>query len=596
MTFQKIPGQALCGFADMFEDETRQHLVGGQLTVQSGVASKAKKWTKTPIDKKKAAVLHPVHNVSNLLAASNRVALVLSGALRKAQQKKAATAAATTAARVNVTRAATSPPSVQRAAMARMVAVHGLMAIVGAADAAATKKPLTPKQTAAVAKAKATAKKADQAGAALHQSAVAALAAGKAAKDHASQIKSTYKSRTGVHGYPHVMGADPDPNNPGYLTDGTPDPAYWGSSATPDPNNPGYLTDGTPDPAYQTVDDPAPVIPAIPLTNVINSPVPDDGIKFTGTFSPYDVGSYWYWYGPQSSKSGPVGEMGITGYVYGWNHGNWPNNNLAPQWIWLTGQDSVTHDQKWNTGTDPKSVPDDLAATSSVQGFMSAGLDLGNFVNTLGCPPWGPLIGNPNRSNMKNLRYSMPDKQWFWYLEEAPDSMTAPLKYAAAKAKQIADAADKAAADAQNKQNAKDAADAAAAQAAQDAANALAESAADSELNVAQAQADAASLQAQSQQAQLDIQQQQQDLAERQAAMQQQQQYAPQPQYDDNMQAQPAQLEFVQPGDDGSNNGGFDPEADAEAEADNIEYDYEDQAVVGADGQVIEIDRYGNPV
>ena len=127
MTFQKIPGQALCGFADMFEDETRQHLVGGQLTVQSGVASKAKKWTKTPIDKKKAAVLHPVHNVSNLLAAANRVSLVLSGALRKAQQKKAATAAATTAARVNVTRAATSSPSVQRAAMARMVAVHGLM-------------------------------------------------------------------------------------------------------------------------------------------------------------------------------------------------------------------------------------------------------------------------------------------------------------------------------------------------------------------------------------------------------------------------------------------------------------------------------------
>lgn len=561
----------LCGFDDLYELPGREHLVGaggGAATVKGAKSSSAKKWSKTSIDKPKARKLHPAHNLAPLAASAKKVKAVVNRALATLKYHPSTPAG--------------------RAA----VAIRGLVALVGAIQKAPPiKKPITPKQQAAVAKATAAAKKASAAAGDLKRATIKALTAGKAANALARQVKSQYK-RTAVRG--DLIGADPDPFNPGFLTDGSPDPNYdWSTVDASD----------TYDPSLDAVQE-VPIAAAPPLQTPINFPVPADGIRYDGPIAPYDVGSYWYWYGPQSTKQGPQGEMGITGFCWGWNHANWPGSDSLknPQWVWLTGQDSITHDQKWNVAPSP--ITNDHVSDLSINGYASQGLDLGPGVNVFG-PPWGPLVGNPFRANTKNLRWSIPDKCWFWFLEEAPESVLAPIKYQAAKAAQLAAEAERAANEAAAKQAAKDAADQAAAQAAQDAANALAESAAASQYNVAETQAAAQDLQLQQQQAQFDLEAQRQEMEmQRQQAqleMQRQQmelqllQQAAQAE----AQAQPAPQQYALPPpaappteeyfDEGD--GAVDPEGASELEAEMIE---EGTDVIGADGQAVRVDGYGN--
>ena len=446
------------------------------------------KATKLPVRVKLTPVQlqqrHPLHNVAPIAHAVGKVNIAL--------KKAAASLSKTT--------------GTAAAAAARGMAVVG--EAIGAAGLAG--KPATPKQQAAVAKAAAAKKKADSAGQALHASAVKAVAAAKKAIPIANAIKVQFgkgKKGVGVHG--DLLGDDGTID-----TTGLDDTTITDASTTP-------------------------TTPAVPLYTPCNFPVPPDAIKYGSSpaldsdFPRYSVGSYSYFYGPGgimvASDHGGGGAFDAQmGYIWGWNYGNYPNNDIAPCWVLRvmqhTGGVSGNPDIWDAFRGNPAGVQTDGVQMGSItptvsqrslsgQGIGSGDLTSGQFPayqtsdNTTG-PIFGPIIGNPKMDQFKNLRYSIPDNQFFFYLEEAPASLLAPLQYAAAKAKAAADAADAAATDLTNKQAAKDAADQAAAQAAQDAANALAESAETSAANVA------ASQQA-TQQAALDVQERQQALDER---------------------------------------------------------------------------------
>jgi hypothetical protein len=484
MPFPKIPGPALAGFADLFDGQrSAQPIVGGGAgNLQAAKPTPSKPWQRTNIDKAKAATMHPRHNITALNKSLAKVTSVVNKAIASLKKNP------------------TNPPT---AAAVRAAKVAGVM--LGAAVASG--KPITPKQRTAIAKADAALRKAQAAADALRASATKALAAGKSAQAMTKAL--TAPKKVSVRGYTDNLlgyrriGDDTLPVDDGTGTD------------------PGAGDTGTP-PAD------IPVAPAPPLSQPVNTPVPPDGIKYTGPIGRYDVGSYWYFYGPNrrnTDRPADGSESGMTGFVWGWKHANWPNDNLSPRWILRKGNEGLGNDS-WDDGfgnrDDPNAISDAGTTASvsalSLQGTGQNGISgLSEWQNKLGVPPWGPLVGNPNRPNTKNLRWSIPDQCWFWYLEEAPADIAAPFKYAAAKAKQAAADADKAAADAAAKQAAKDAADAAAAQAAQDAQNALAENAEASAAKVAESQ------QA-TQQAQIDLDTQKQALAERQAALADQQQ------------------------------------------------------------------------
>lgn len=123
---------------------------------------------------------------------------------------------------------------------------------------------------------------------------------------------------------------------------------------------------------------------------------------------------------------------------------------------------------------------------------------------------WGPLVSNAkNNPELAGLRWAKNEGKWFWLREDAPAWATKEADDAAALLAAQTQAAEDAAAAAEQARLDKIAADQAEAQAAQDAANALAESAATSQQNVAQTQAAAADALVQqqlaAQQAQLDI-------------------------------------------------------------------------------------------
>ena len=190
---------------------------------------------------------------------------------------------------------------------------------------------------------------------------------------------------------------------------------------------------------------------------VVWQSVPDDGIPYDGSqgFPDRSVGSYNAFYGPSGATNGYV--------VHG--DGKW----------WLE-QGSGNFDQQ---SPQPPGYGSD-------QGL-------------------GPLIGNPS-GPLAGLQWAATDKKWFWQSQNAPASATAEIDHKITEANNAVIAANTATAVAQAAQMAKDAADAAEAQAKQDAANALAQSAADTQSQIAQQQQEA-------QQGQLDIQQQQADLA-----------------------------------------------------------------------------------
>jgi hypothetical protein len=515
---EKITGTPLLGFDDAFGADR-----GAVLGAAGGpLKSPAKPWKPSPINKARAAKLHPVHAIP---------VAVKSAKSSIAKLRKATTSLA----------AVKKKP-------------HKIV-VLGAAPAhPTTKKPLTPRQQAAVTKYNNAAKKAQHAAIELH--AAAAKTAHAIVALH-SQIKKTKAAITPahLHGFGDtdllgldVLGADPDPNNPGFLTDGSPDPNWTNL----DPN----LQPALDDPTLNT--DPPPDVPPVqaPPIETIVATVPPDGIVYDGTqgFPRYSVGSASSFYGPNTNKSGAETDSGgMYGWLWGWNHWNDPFKNKGETaWIIRSGEAGLSADQaahaafnpvagiatliakgndNWSDSpnvpaTDPSQLPD---VSATLADFDAAGMKYPDGVTV--SMATNPFVGGPG-GPLKNLRWATQDKKWFWYLSEAPDAYTAASRYAAqALAKAQADA-DAAAAALQAKQDAQALAAAAAAQAQQDAQNALAESAAtsaqtvaDAGVQTAQSQADAATITAQQQAEQFN---QQQDIeaakASQSAAIQQAQQ------------------------------------------------------------------------
>jgi hypothetical protein len=389
---------------------------------------------------------------------------------------------------------------------------------------------MTPKQKAAIAKHNAAVVNAAKATHALAQHAVKSKASlGALAKHMVSQKKLAIKLRTPMSKRTHVGDLLNDPEV-GEEAETLLGEYYTAIGADPDPNNPGLLTDGSLDPAYGPVDDGS-TVSDTPTGNAIDSGTTLPPPPSMDTFIPSmaDVGGIAY-NGAKGTPEGYVLSLGLAtratdhgvepdtaqidgtehfGYVYGlYDKINPPNggipwgsgDNLAKStWNHIHGRhhlDEATWGQ-WNNTVDPS------------EAFKS------NSMSTKYGITYGPLVGNPVLADFAHMRVDAAGNM-FWLPQEAPDWLTFPLKQAAAltaqaEAKAAADAAAAAAAAAT-----KAAADAASAQAAQDAQNALAESATTSQAVQAQAQAQGEQAAVETQAQQAIVQQSQADVAQQQ--------------------------------------------------------------------------------
>ena len=290
-----------------------------------------------------------------------------------------------------------------------------------------------------------------------------------------------------------AFGANPgDPNydptsdpaspsyNPSTAADATATTADAGASgypmAAPDPNFPGMLVDGSPDPNWR------PTRAQDLSQDDLMLPVdkkPDDGIPYDGRYGiPTGNG---YGAGAGATHDG----FGSAGGFFG-GEGNPGMHNMyrwsqtPERWTWFHSGDMDDATE----GTSQKVQNRSLA-----------------YTNPQTMQTWGPLIGSPTNQYVKNLQYAAADDTWFWQAPNAPLWATKEADDALqALAKQAQDAlaktwaANQATIAQEQAQQQED-------QAKQDAANALAQSAADTQANIAQQQQAA-------QQAQLDIQDQ----------------------------------------------------------------------------------------
>ena len=495
MSFDKIPGEALCGFADFFEEPRGGVVVGAEHQLKLGKPSPSKGWKRAVINKKTAQTKHPAHSARPLARSAKKAQVAINKAIATLKKPK-------------------------KVVNRKGKVLGDLDDVLGDLDAAvgappsSGKKSVTPKQQAAVNKAKQAAKKADDAGKKLKASAIKALKAGKQARAMARTVVKTFKvgkaqrgRRAGIRGDVDLWGDDLLGQEDGGedLSD------LEGGGDTPAEDIKSGLGGGA-----------LPTIPLhVPIDATVLAPfggtIPADAIRFSGSLARYDVGSFWYWHGPNrknTDRPADGSHSGMTGFIWGWNHANFPNNNMSPRWILRTGNGDSGNDN-WDDGFGNKDDPNAInnaevtaeVSQLSISGFRSErtplreGPDIGKliaatFVPVLHhkvlmmdggggdltsqqvfkiAPPWGPLIGNPNNPRTKNLRWSIPDRTWFWFLEEAPEAVLAPMKMAAAKAKVAAEEAARAAAEVEAQNKAKEAADAAAEEAALAAQEALAE-------------------------------------------------------------------------------------------------------------------------
>jgi hypothetical protein len=301
------------------------------------------------------------------------------------------------------------------------------------------------------------------------------------------------------HDYYTTIGADPDPSNPGYLTDGSPDPAMMPVDASADPT----LADPTlSDPSLAADDSPVDSGQDLPPPADMSTFIPDmaavGGIAYNG--SKGTPSGYVVSYGLATRKtdipSGYVKAAGIDptehyGYVFGRYHDDGAEKGVpfgdfknSTGWNHVHGR-YHSGIGSWHNPCDPS------------EAFGS-----NSKTNPKGVS-YGPLVGNPSMPDFKGMRVDAQGNM-FWLPQEAPDWLTFPLKQAAAMTAQAAAkaAADAAAADAAAAAKAQ--ADAAAAQAAQDAANALSESQSASQQKIAQGEAETQAQQALVQQQQAD--------------------------------------------------------------------------------------------
>jgi hypothetical protein len=406
------------------------------------------------------------------------------------------------------------PPPVRMAPgkAAFVKALPGQTAHIGAV--AATK--LSPKAMLAVSRHNAAVKKANEAKKNLAQH---ALKTKKAVQDLAKKVVSQKKIskaiRTPLNKRVHVgamladpvigetvgemlkeyydsIGADPDPTNPGFLTDGSPDPAV---SASPTTDLSAVADTGplTEDP----VDSGAPMPAPLPMDSFIEDMTDPKwgGIAYDNSKGTPDGYIVSYGMGtPAADHPGrttdgtaqgvkwdqahwvyPIDWMNHYGYVFGRfdppKGGFDGGEDLAP------GTWNEYHGGKgrgdWFTplsGADPAAISTASRTKSAPNGV-----------------PYGPLVGNPAMKDFARMRVDGKG-QAFWLPQEAPEWLLFPIKQAAYLTAQE----EKKAAAAQKKLDeaalAKEKADNDAALRAQEAANALAESAAASTAKVAQAE------------------------------------------------------------------------------------------------------------
>lgn len=310
-----------------------------------------------------------------------------------------------------------------------------------------------------------------------------------------------------------LLGAAPDPANPGYLTDGSLDPAYFYDDSTGDASADASLDPGLSDLDMSLFDEPVDSGVELPAPPGMDVFIPDmnavGGIAYDGSkgFPNGFCGSYGLFTkgteedAPGMAISGSDSGRNYYGYVWGsFDQDQVPNGvpygGRLKEGVWhsLHGRWVRSGEGSWSDDVG------DAEAFASHQKYAPNGI------------PYGPLVGNPGMADFKAMRVDGQGNM-FWLPQEAPDWLTFPIKQAAAvtaKAEAEAAAAEKKAWQAEQE---KARMDEQAMQAAQDAANALAESQAASEAKIAEGQA-----QTQMQQAEVDaahalITQQQQDTA-----------------------------------------------------------------------------------
>lgn len=286
---------------------------------------------------------------------------------------------------------------------ARTAAVHGLVApgakrsIVSRAVHAAQ---LQKAASLAIQHGKKALKGADN-----HQS----LITNNAAKVRAGTV--TARAVTKLHGLAMVLGIDPapmpDPTNPGFLTDGSPDPSggYADTSSAAGPPNFG-LTPPTaqdaapvagvdfmpgPDPAADTQFYDCPTDDSLPLGAII----------FTGQQQPpfQGLGNYTVFYGVVPGAAPPKGgpKSGYSLHNDGW-------------WLELMGT-QPSQGYSGNHNFDHVDNPDNGMVFESQKNS------------------WGPLIGNP-QGWTRGLRFSPSGpsgNRWFWYYDQAPPIVQQPI-------------------------------------------------------------------------------------------------------------------------------------------------------------------------
>jgi len=287
--------------------------------------------------------------------------------------------------------------------------------------------------------------------------------------------------------YYDSVGAVPDPANPGYLDDGSPDPAFGSADPSMSEADLGFPMDTAGDAIDSGLELPAPP----PMDTFIADMEAVGGIAYDGSKGTPNgfAGSYGLMTKDPGKGTGKGGSATsaygtATSYSaydktdhYGYVWGSFDQDNV-PNGIPYGGQ---AKENAWNHIHGSEQGP----GTSGWQNVAELGEVIASHTKiSPNGMQYGPIVGNPGMPDFKGMR--MDGKgTFFWLPQEAPDWLTFPLKQAAALTAQAAAKAEAEAAKAEAAAQAKARADEAAAQAAQDAANALAESAAASTAKIA---------------------------------------------------------------------------------------------------------------
>jgi len=483
-----IPGEHLIGFSDFF-DETMGAAPAKPAAATAGPAPGTSKG-KPP-------------QVFSFPKPPKTVGMKTQGAVLAKARDTLTKGAATVKKAALAIKAAAQKPAPGKPSL--ITAVKRTTAMGAAAQAQGK---LTPKAQAALKKQQEAVKKAATATKSLQKKAVAAHGTiSKLAKQAVNHKKTSLnlrkppKQRTGavkvgelledpvigvavaeeLLGYYEAIGAAPDPTNPGYLDDGSPDPAYWGDEGA---GGAGDLLSDDPVDSGQDF----PPAPAMDQFFTAAQAQAAGAIYYNGEkgYPQGYAGSLNLWTRKTDSKTGVPKTSGIDptdhfGYVWGqaWDTkvaGGLPfgDDLKKDQWNHVHGRHILLHSK--------------LGGACSIDEVRNQNRPQTNGNNPEGVK-FGPIVGNPNMPDFAALRFD-DQLQPFYLPQEAPDWLLFPLKQQAAL---TAQANAKAAADAAAAQQAaldKVNADGALAQAQQDAQTALTESQASSDYNVQQMQMD----------------------------------------------------------------------------------------------------------